>query len=393
MALETTGFIVQTIDEIKAEIEAEVKGALGPNTDVSATSVIGQLIGIFADREHELQVVTRDVYSAFTAAGATGNSLTQLALLTGTIREDATYSTVSATVNLNAGTTLPAGSQAHVEGDPDAIFETLADVTNGTASPDDFPVDMRATEPGAVRANSGTLTEILTPVSGWNSVTNALDATMGEEDETDLELKIRREQELRRQGSGNVDAIEADVAAVDGVIDTTNFENETDVASDLPAHSFEIVVWDGSPAAASDDAIAQAIWDAKPAGIRSFGGETGTAIDRQGSERLIDFSRAEAPDVYLEFDLTVDDGFPVDGETQVKEAIVAFADANWSIGDDVILSALYASVFTISGVVSIDAVRAGFSASPVGTSNLTIGVRQIGLADTARIEVATSVAP
>lgn len=388
MGLTSTGFTVQTIDEIRLEIEADAKGLLGDNLDVSATSVVGQLIGLFAEREHELQEMARDVWSAFTPGGSTGASLTELSLITGTIREDATFSRVTATVNLNAGVTLPAGSQASVDGDPEAIFETVADATNSGGSPDDVEVVMQATEPGEVRANAGTLTEIVTPFSGWNSVTNVLDATVGEEDEEDEDLRLRRETELRVQGSSNIDAIEADVSTVDGVVDTASFENDTDATVDgLPPHSFEIVVWSGDPAAADEDEIAQAIWDSKPVGIPAIGNTTGTAVDAAGNERTIAFSYADNAEVYLEFDLTTNDEFPVDGEDQVKDAVVAFADDNWRIGSDVILSALYASVFSVSGVVSIDAVRAGFSASPVGTSNLTIEDREIALADSSRIEV------
>jgi uncharacterized phage protein gp47/JayE len=392
MGLTITGFTVQTVDEIKTEIETSVKANLtnGANIDVSATSVVGQLIGIFADREHALQLLCRDAWTAFTPSGATGTSLTQLAMLTGTIRADATFSTVTATLSLNAGVTVPAGSQISVDGDPEAVFETLADATNSGGSPATVTVQMQATAAGAVRANAGTLTQIVTPVVGWVAATNVLDAEVGSEDETDPELRLRRETELRVQGAGNLDAIRADVSKVSGVLDVKGFENFTNVTVGvLPPKSFEIVIWDGNPNEADDDAVAQAIWDSKPVGIYSYGGGwSGNAADAVGDLHIVNFTRATEEDVYLEFDLTVDaTKYPVDGDTQVKTAVKGYADANWSIDSDVILSALYASVFSISGVVSIDAVRAGFTVSPSGTSNLTITDHQIAIADTSRIVV------
>lgn len=377
-----TGFVAKTIDEIKAEIETALKDAIDPALDVSATSVMGQIIGVFAERERQLWLVSRDVYSAFTPGGASGQALTNLSLLTGTKREDATFSTVTATVNLNAGTTLPAGSRANVDGDPDAVFETLADVENTGGSPANFPVAMQAVDPGPVRANAGTLTEITTPVSGWNSVTNALDADMGEPDEVDQDLRERREFELRIQGSSNIDAIAVHVSQVDGVEDVIGDE-------DLEAHTFEITLWDGTSPAADDNEIAQTIWDFKPAGIESTGPESGTAVDRDGNDRVISFRRADGLEVYLELDITIDsDLFPVDGDTQIKDAVVAFADERWEIGADVILSQIYVPIFSVSGVVSVVAIRAGFSASPTETLDLSVAATEKALSDTSRIDIA-----
>lgn len=386
--LTPTGFEVDTLDQIKEEMAQDARDLLGAELDTGPTSVVGQLIGIVAERVHAHWLSQRDVWQAFSPT-ASGQSLTQIALITGTVRRDATYSRVQATVNLNAGTTLPAGSRAHAVGDDTAVFETDADATNGGGTPADLAVTLTAVEAGPLRANAGTLTVIVTPVSGWNSITNAEDAELGLAAETDFQLRLRREIELRVQGSSNIDAIAADVTTVEGVIDVASEENTSDVTVGiLPPHSFRIIVWDGDPSGASDDAIAQAIWDAKPAGIEAVGSSDGNALDANGDTRVIAFDRADEQEVWLEFDVeVVDSTFPVDGEDQIKEAVVAHALENWRIGEDVILSALYGPVFGVSGVYRIAAVRAGFSASPVGTSDLAVAADEIARADTARIEV------
>jgi uncharacterized phage protein gp47/JayE len=337
-------------------------------------------------------LAARDVWQAFTPAGASGVSLTQLSLITGTLREDETRSRVTATLNLNAGITVPAGSRVRVVTDETAVFETLEDVTNAGGSPAYVDAVMQAVDAGPVRANAGTLTVIVTPVSGWNSATNAEDADMGLAAELDPELRARRERELRVQGSANIDAIEQDVLQVEGVIDARGFENDTDnTVGDLPPHSFRIVVWDGDPEAANDDEIAQAIWDSKPIGIEDVGADFGFALDRRGDNQTVQFARAALAEVYLEFDVEVDSSkFPADGADQIEAAVVAYADENWRIGEDVILSALYAAVFSVSGVRRIAAVRAGLAPSPVGTSDLTVGDDEIARADTGRILVNVS---
>lgn len=382
--LTETGFSVKTIDEILDEISTSLKDNIDPNLDTDPESVLGQLVGIFAERERILWLLLRDIWSAFTPGGSSGFSLTQLALLTGTKRLDATFSTVTATVNLNAGTTLPAGSQANVTDDPDSVFETLTEVENTGGTPANFPVDMRATVTGPVRAPAGTLEEITTPVVGWNTVTNALDAVEGENAETDPDLRERRELEIRAQGSSNLDAIIADVDQVEGVLDVAGTE-------DLEDHTFNIVIWDGVGEDAEDNEVAQKIWESKPAGIESTGSESGTAVDEQGEDRAINFDRASQVPIYFEVDLTINpDTYPGDGDTQVKQAMVDYANENYTIGSDVVPSALYGSIHAISGVISIDEIRLEVIPSPSLTVPISVSNTQIAIVTAANIDVATT---
>jgi uncharacterized phage protein gp47/JayE len=324
---------------------------------------------------------------------ASGRALRNSALLTGTRPRDPSYSTVSASVQLTAGTTLDAGSRANVAGDTSAIFETLEDVTNGSGITATFAVDMRAITSGPVRAPAGLLTVINTPVAGWVSVTNAFDATEGQADETDPELRLRREEELNVSGSTVVLAIVADVNEVDGVLDTASAENLTNATdgNGLPPHSFEIIVWDGVAEAASDDAIAQAILDAQPAGIEAAHGsggtsESGNAVDDEETTHAVAFTRASAKDAYIDVAVTVDaDKYPVDGDDQIKSALAEAFNADQKIGIEAIITKYYALVYAIGGVLEAS-MTLGASASPTGI-RLAVARAEIAVADTARITV------
>lgn len=396
-ALTAQGISVQTLDEIFDEMAADLRSVSEqPNLDLSETSPFGQLLGVQAERELNVQKVMRDVFNSMFPSRSTGDAMTQNAIFTGTVRRGATKSVVGTIVTLTAGTTLPAGSRANVDGDTAAVFETLGDVTNATGITDDFAIEMTAITEGPIRALSGTLTVINTPVSGWNAVNNPFDAELGLNAETDPELRIRREADLRSQGSTVLAAIVADVDEVAGVISVAGFENDTDTNGfhNLPPHSFEVVVWDGDVADASDNAIAQAIFDGKSSGIAAAASglgvsESGTAVEpKSGDEFTVAFSRALAKTLYLEYDLTVDpDLYPIDGDTQVKAAAVAFVNARQQTGDDVIATTLYAPAYSIAGVLDVVAVRLGFTASPAGVVNLTVGSREIARADTSRVLV------
>lgn len=397
MSFELTdeGVQVQTVSEIVGELEAAGRADIHPNLDVSETSPYGQLFGIWAEREWKLQQGLRAIANSFSPK-ATGQALANVALLTGTLKRGATKSQVDATVTLTAGTTLPAGSRANVDGDTTAIFETIADVTNSSGITADVAATFRAVNAGPVRAPSGKLTVINTPVSGWSAVTNAFDATLGLDIESDIDLRTRRIEELRVQGSTVLAAIEADVLEIAGVLQTKGFENtssSTDVDG-VAGHSFEIVVWDGVSPTAQNNAIAQAIFDASPAGIAAVNGtagthSSGTALDSEGDSHTVAFTRPTQLTLYVTYQIATDDKYPVDGDTQIAAAAAALLTSLQGVGDDVVATKLYAPAYSVAGVTDVVSVKLGFSASPSGTVNLVVGSREIAIADTSRILVTT----
>lgn len=384
------GFVAKTLEVIKAELEQEVRAAFGDDTNTSSASVMGQLIGIFATKTREVWELAEAAYDGGYPDSATERSLTLLSALTGTQRRAATKSTVECTVNVNPGTYDIGSLIASVSGYPDRRFVNIDTVVNGGMSADDIEdITFECEDAGVVLANAGTLTVIAQAVVGWNSVTNPEDATAGEVEESDADLRTRRELELAASGSTTADAIRADILReVEGVISCTVLENDTDETdgNGVPPHSFECIVLGPDGYDAEDDqAVADQIWDSKAAGIRAYGTTSKTVTDSQGFTHTIAFTRPVDKDVYLRFDLTVNDDYV--GDTAFKEAIVAFGDANYAGGDDVIRTRLIAAAFESSGVVDVTTMTLAFTAVPVATSNLTIALREIARLDTARITV------
>jgi uncharacterized phage protein gp47/JayE len=377
------GFVDKPIETILSEIEAAQKAAFGADFDVSAQSPAGQINGIMAIHLRELWEVAQAVYDSLDPDSNEGLSQTRVAALSGTVRSPATKSTVTASVNLDAGITLETGAVASVSGSPNSRFVTTEDATNSGGAPAAVDVEMEAETAGIVVANAGTLTVIETPQSGWNSITNAADATLGTEEETDDELRVRRETELRRAGAAAVDAIAADVAAVDSVTNVTVFENTTDAVDGdgVPAHAIEVVVLGG---AVND--IAQAIWDSRSAGIEAHGDTNGTATDDNGDSQTVYFSRPSEIRIYVNIVVDTDSDYPADGDTQIKTAIATWGQA-LDVGEDLIYTQLYNVIFGISGVVDVTTLEVDTSDPPAGTSNISIGSRELATIDTADVDV------
>lgn len=74
---------------------------------------------------------------------------------------------------------------------------------------------------GPIATPLGSLTQIMTPISGWNAITNLIAGVTGRNQETDAELRLRRELSFRIGGTATVEAIRArllqDVPGVESV--------------------------------------------------------------------------------------------------------------------------------------------------------------------------------
>ena len=89
-------------------------------------------------------------------------------------------------------------------------------------------VAARSVDTGAIVGASGDLTVIDTPVGGWSSVINVLDADPGRDVATDEELRILAESDLTRPGGETPDAIRQTLLALADVESVTVFYNSTD---------------------------------------------------------------------------------------------------------------------------------------------------------------------
>lgn len=90
------------------------------------------------------------------------------------------------------------------------------------------PISFLAQTYGPISAPANSLTEILTPIAGWASLTNPQAGITGRNQETDAELRLRRAQSLHLLGAATVEAIRSRLRQeVDGVTSVLVFENVT----------------------------------------------------------------------------------------------------------------------------------------------------------------------
>jgi len=397
--LTVDGFVPKTLDIIQSEVDAALKSALGSQINTLPQSVLGQLKNIFAERETLLWELAEAIYNSQYPASAEGTSLDNVAALTGLTRLPATNSTVTVTLTGTQGTVIPTGTVFSVSGNTTVKFATNEEVIIG-ASPTDAACTATAT--GELVANAGTLTVIDNPIAGLTSVTNAEDAVIGRDLETDAEFRIRRNNRLQISLAGPLEAIRSALLELnedetkpelESVILFENYTNVEDAAG-RPPKSFEAIIYQAGGVISRDQEIANVIFAAKPAGIETYGTVTKTVADSQGFDHTIKFSRPVETNIYLELDLTVTDDYPLDGDDQVKAAMVAWGNALGAGQDVIVYPALMGQLLTISGIIDV-VVRIGTAPNPTLDDNIDIddgsgGDVELSRWDTSRIEVVST---
>lgn len=436
-----SGFVRKTLPEIVTELENALKAELGDSIDVGPEGPFGQIIGVMAERYSDLWELGEEVYTGATPDGATGVSQDNVCSITGTVREAARASTVTLAATGTAGTVLAsgrivsvvtvgtrflttavatiaaaaawAGTTGYVVGNRvknnSRIYECASPGTSagsggptGTATgiPDGtcswnylgegvgvIDVEAEAEETGPSNGSARTITVIETPVAGWSSVINPLDAELGANIEPDPALRLRREDEIRASGNAALEAVRAALLQVDGVTAATVFENVTDTTDGdgVPPHAIECLVRGG------DDAeIAAAVFASVAAGIATHGTDTEVVTDSQGIDHTIKFSRPTEKLVYVTLTLIVSSDYPVDGDALVKLAVVAYGDLQAS-GKNVVASVLAAQAFEVTGVLDASAlISIAPTTVPVASTTIAISLRQLAVYDTSRISISKS---
>lgn len=436
----STGFLAKTLTDLQSDLRAAARRVYGNAVNVDPRARVGQLLDLFSDRLSEAWELAEAIAGAFDPNGATGVLLDNLAALTGTTRKAATKSTVSVVFIGTNGTVLSAGRQVGVTG-TSTVFQTLAGATittatawaattayaqgvirsasgalwyattggtSGSTAPNGAgptfvdgtvtwmrlgagsafaQVACEATETGPLQGFSASITTIVTPVAGLDSVINPLDATPGRNEETDAELRLRRQQEIAGIGSAPLDALWSEVSQVDGVTTCVVFENVTDVTvGTIGPHGVEVLVEGGL-----DAEIGEAVIAGKAAGIATFGTTTyaGTLSNGVGVE--VKFTRPSLVSVWVTVSLVKDPTlYPINGDDLVKQAIVAFGDS-MALGRDVVGSALVAAIFAaVPGVLDVSAPLLGLANPPTLPNSLVMTIRQRADFDTSRIVVTST---
>ena len=346
--LDTTGLIVPDTATLQAEVEAEYRAAFGQDLITTPNTPQGVLITAEVSARSNVLRNNAVVANQINPNLAGGVFLDAIVALTGGQRLPATYSVIPGVHLLGLpGTVIPAGSQASLS--DGTLFESTSSVTldgggNGY-------VDFQAVDAGPIAANVGALTQIVTAVLGWDTVTNPAAATVGRSLQSDLSLRQYRKNTLSLQNVALPEAITSGLYATAGVRSLTFRENYTNTTATidgitLVAHSVWACVDGGT-----DSDVAASLLEHKSLGANWNGAVTVNVQDAaSGQTYAVKFDRPTQ--VSIKARVTVKNlSALTDVTVAVRDAILSYA-AGLQDGEPGLVVGASVSSFELAGAVN-----------------------------------------
>lgn len=333
--------------------------ALGLQHDIDWTrkSFEALITADMADRLGELDEVPQGVYDAMDINNATGINLDTLCMLVAVPRLQASYSTATVTITGTAGTIIQAGNLVEGGGVADnARWLTQADATIGGGGTVD--VTVRCQTIGEIAAGVGDIDAIVTPATGWTSVTNAAVASPGRNRETDTELRARRLLRLARAGSTNVSAIRANILEIEGVLAAVVIENDRKTnrvieGKTLPGSCINAIINPNTLTTAQQNEVLEALYERAAGGARIYGTDvTGTVTGEDGFAKVSAFDWSTDLNTAVVCTVTLEPGYVIgDVQTPLQQLIIDYFAAV-DVGQRIYNLDINALAATVDGIAT-----------------------------------------
>ena len=352
----SSGFIPKPFSVILEELKLLAKQELGDDIDLSENSRLLRFLEIVAKREDELWQLAEDIYYSGFVQFATGESLDRVVALLGIRRKQATRAKGYVRFSKSGPTWfeiyIPKGTRVATQ-DGSVVFRTTQDaILPGATTYVDVPIE--AVEPGSqgnVAAN--TITKLVDPISGIESVTNPEPTTGGRDAETDEELRYRAIK-YAPYAKATLHSIKSALLQIEGVTDVNIWE-------DLESHKIIAVVAGGN-----EVIINLTIEDVRPAGIP------------------VEWQRPTAKSIDVNAQIKVLEGYDAsEVQSNVQNAITNYING-LHIGEDVNFSDLAKVILQVEGVDDIVSLEA-----TDGTNTINSFGQSIAIAETEKAQAGT----
>jgi len=372
------GFVIKTVTEIINEMLTELKQQFGDDFDTREGTPQYQIVAAVAAQLGELWENNQNLYSQRYVNLATGVALNYAVKFAGLRRNQATAATGEITISGTDGTIIPA--EFLISTQDNIIFKTLE---SGTISGGSVNLNIIAEETGTNgNVAADTITKIVNPLSGVDSVTNVLETSGGSNQETDVDLRTRYFASLALGGGSTSNAVRSALLQVDNVKDAICRENDTMyTVNGIPPKSIAPVVLNGT-----DVDIISKILETKAAGIQSYGTITDDVEDENGNIITIGFTRPTEISIWIRVTVTKGSEYPPDGDTQIRDIVVDYIN-NLKIGVDVILFKI--SIEIVNNVTGIDnlLIESSLDGITYTTNDIIIAEIEKAVTDNAKVTV------
>lgn len=346
------GISIKSFNEIAQELREDWISAFGGETiDLSSSSPDGLEIDLKAKEIRSVSELVQAVASKLTLEGSSGVWVDIFMSYRGITRLGSAYSYVYLLFTGSNGTVIPEGTL--VNNLFNDQFSTDSEITIGIEG----TAYVRATSLniGPVDVSEGTWS-LNQSISGISSVVVSNDGVIGRFVETDAEIKARAENTVH-DGLATLPTIKSYIENnVTGITSVSVIENETSLTdiNGRPPHSIEVMVLGGS-----DEEIARAIYKSKAAGIKAYGthlpGDGYLVSDSNGGAHYVNWSTLSTAYLWINVTITLyeEEILPNNYIHLISQAIVEWAQKEYTFGKDVIPLRICVPVYSVDGIEDV----------------------------------------
>jgi len=347
--INASGITIQTYAEILEAIVngtidvAGLKSIYGDDINVDSNSPDGQMINILALSKEDILDLIVSSYNSKDPDQAVGVALDAVSQLCGITRKGGTYTevviavTVDRTVNLvGIDDSDSPYTISDSNGNKFYLLESVS-LSAGTTS-----VNFRAVDIGYVQVLANTITTPVTIILGVTSVNNpAVPYQTGEDQETDADLRLRRQASVALASQGMIEGLYAGLLTLDGVAEVVIYENVTNDVDDngVPAHSIWVIISGGT---AAD--IGAMIYKYRNAGCGMKGDITVTIIQVDGTSYEVYYTVAVDVNLHVKFALDSKTGAVIDEDALKLSLTNALILGIHKLADITAITALIAEI-------------------------------------------------
>lgn len=324
--IDANGITIETLAEtldaiINGTIDvAGLKQIYGADINTDSDTPDGQQINIYALAKQDILNLIVQNYNAKDPDQAVGVALDFLLQLCGIVRREGTFTQVLVDVTVDDSITLDGIDTDNPYTVADSAGTQFELVTTEAVVAGVHNLLFQAKDIGSVQVLANTITVPISIILGVTSINNPTVATTtGIDEETDAELRIRRQQSVALPAKGYFQSLLAGLLNIDEVTSAQVFENNTNAvdADGIAAHGIWVIVLGGT-----DEDIANIIYLYRNAGCAMTGAESVDIIQIDSSIFEILFDRPTAQDLYIDLVLESKNGLSIDTDF-MKEQIVA----------------------------------------------------------------------
>lgn len=383
--VQNTGFYRPSVEDIKSAYAALVAEIMGEDVCTDEDTILGMFIRIWAAMDNkELEIAEQNYYSMFPHT-STGVSLDRHCDGIGLQRDGAGYAEHTLRVYGTQGYIIEAGTEFKNDDGVEFYSVMNAQITNeetGETSEDEeittilyyADVIVQCKESGTV-GNVNDINSLVGVDTKIDTVTWLSLEAYGTDAETDPQLREKYDNVAQGMGTGLKEAIIAECLKVSGVNNVIVLENMTTtdkVVSDaltVEAGTYAVVIQ--SDSTTNKEEIAQAILKTHPLGIPQSGVEQITVEDSSMTEHVMKFSYVATKEITVDVVCETDSSFTTSGTTEIQDNITEYINS-LGIGESVIYSRLYGSIYNVTGVERVTSMTVNGGTADIEVNNIEI---------------------